>query len=468
MPSGSRVSPVCDALRPVLIVAAFAFFFSGASGGAGSGTFAQSVLSIPTRTIAGPAPLTGLVLWSANRKIAEYSGAVALEFQYFRYDEVASGVPETGFTYDWTPVHRFLKEAAARRHHGIVRFRDTDPEFSNPSAFRAPFLGQPGVPASVRGVVRTALYDEGIPGALPTMVSFPDWSDARLVDFFAHFAAEFDRGSTALAYLQVGFGLWGEYHLDFDNMSGFSDESISTVGNALGKIFPSKPAQLRILAAINSSLRHTPWGISIDAADGEYSSFEGQPEKKDLSFGLFDDSFLSADPGGGKEESWAFFGKHAESPNGGEISYYAVKDQENALAVSGPHGVPLAAAAKRHSLTYLVGNDQTEYRTVSEIAAAGKSMGYRFAVRRASTTATETIVVIENTGTAAAFFDVYPAMGSIRSGMSLRGMLPGAANARTIRIPATGSASDFSLSSDRLLPGQAVPFQGSAPAPDSW
>ena len=136
------------------------------------------------------------------------------------------------------------------------------------------------------------------------------------------------------------------------------------------------------------------------------------------------------------------------------------KPQENALAAHGPHGVPLAAAARKRSLTYLVGNDQTEYRTVSEIAAAGKSMGYRFAIRRASTTATETVVVIENTGTAAAFFDVYPAVGSVRSGMSLRGMLPGAANARTFRIPATGRGSDFSLASDRLLPGQVVPFEG--------
>jgi hypothetical protein len=428
------------------------------------GAAAQAPLTIPSRIIAGPAPLTGLVLWSDNPAIAAYSKAIALEFKYFRYDEVASGRPETGFSYDWTTVHAFLDRAASRGHHGVVRFRDTDPQFSNSRIYGPPYLGQPGVPASVRGLVRTAVYNEGIEGAKPVKILFPDWSSRRLgdfvIDFFRHFSSEFKGKPEAPAFVEVGFGLWGEYHLDFDNLSAFSDSSITSIDTAVGKIFPSKADQTRMLIAIDSSLGPFPWSVSIDAADDQYSPFSSQPRLKALSFGLFDDSILSEDPEGHNRDNWKFFGKGARSPNGGEISYYSYADQAHAFDPRGPHGRSLADEAKTLGLSFLVADGQTAYRSPSEIAAAGKSLGYRLAIRTATSSATGTIVTIENTGTAAVFFDIFASMGSVRGEPSLRGLAPGAENAVTVRIPASGKGSDFSLVSDRLLPGQVIPFSG--------
>jgi hypothetical protein len=408
--------------------------------------------------------MTGLALWSDNPCIARYSKAIALEFKSFRYDEIASGSPDSGFRYDWTKVRRFLNEASKRGHHGIVRFRDTDPEFSDPRVYPEPFFNQPGVPASVRGSVRTALYKEGIPGTAPATVCFPDWSNRKLVDFiidfYDHLASEFDGKGSPLACVQAGFGLWGEYHLDFDKLSGFSDTAITSIETALGTIFPSKADQLRILTVIDTVLRETPWELSIGAADGEYSPLASLSVDRKLSFGLFDDSFLSADADGYNARNWSLFATYPKTFNGGEISYYEVRDQKEALSPDGPHGVSLAKAARSRCLSYLVANDQPLYRSPGELAQAGKAMGYHFIVRDAYSRGNETVVTIENVGSAAAFFDIYPAMGPVRAAASLRGVLPGAANACTVTIPATGPGSDFSLQSDRLLPGQTIPFDG--------
>lgn len=88
-----------------------------------NGSFAA--FTIPTKTSSKPNPLTGIVFWSDNGKMAAYQNSIALEFKYFSYDEVASGSASTGYTYNWSAVTTFLNQAASRGRHGIVRFRET-------------------------------------------------------------------------------------------------------------------------------------------------------------------------------------------------------------------------------------------------------------------------------------------------------------------------------------------------------
>lgn len=120
---------------------------------------------------------------------------------------------------------------------GIARFRDTDPEFVTP-----------GLPPALRASVRTATYDEAIDGATAKRLVFPDWSNSEVTafvcDFYKRFGAEFDR-DPALAFVQVGFGLWGEYHLDFDNLRDGSDPSIRSVADALGPLHRRQRPRLR-------------------------------------------------------------------------------------------------------------------------------------------------------------------------------------------------------------------------------
>jgi hypothetical protein len=410
--------------------------------------------TIPSSSFgAGAAPMTGIVLWSDNGALDTYSQAIALEFKYFRYDDVATGSAASGYAYDWTPVLSFLSKAASRGHHGIIRFRDTDPFFGS-----AGMPAGPGLPNSLRANTRTANYTEGIPGVPPRTVIFPDWSNPELanfvVDFYTHLAAAIG-SNPALAYVQVGFGLFGEYHLDFSNLSDFSDGTISSVETALGKMFPSKSDQFKILSAVGAQLRNTPWSISIDAGDSLYSDFANAPQWMSLPFGLFDDSFLSAS---GNADKWSIFAKAPGTLNGGEISYYTASDQQNALTSAGPNGVSLKDAARMRSLTYLIGNDQPAYRSPAEIATASLALGYHYQVIEASADGRVTRVTLKNTGVAGAFFDIYPTMGAVASTTSLRGL--GSGQQQTYEIAGLGAGKDFSLTSPRLLPGQRIPFEG--------
>lgn len=212
-----------------------------------NGSFAA--FTIPTKTSSKPNPLTGIVFWSDNGKMAAYQNSIALEFKYFSYDEVASGSASTGYTYNWSAVTTFLNQAASRGRHGIVRFRETDPE-----------LNRVGLPSALQVGARTALYNEGIPGTQPKVVYFTNWTNpdvpSFIVDFYNKFSAAFDQNPN-LAYVQVGFGLWGEYHIDFSSMSRWSDSSITSLASALGKAFPSKNTQFSILSAIRSAFTKT-------------------------------------------------------------------------------------------------------------------------------------------------------------------------------------------------------------------
>ena len=85
-------------------------------------------LELSPRASSSPAPFCGIVLWQTNSKIETLKASVSLEFSYFYYSDVASDDPAGGYQYDWTVVDNFLQNAKSRGHHGIVRFRDTDPE----------------------------------------------------------------------------------------------------------------------------------------------------------------------------------------------------------------------------------------------------------------------------------------------------------------------------------------------------
>src|SRR5690606_9222911 len=82
---------------------------------------------------------------------------------------------------------------------------------------------------------------------------FPDWSNQELKDFtlefYEKFAERYDNDNR-LAFLQVGFGLWGEYHI-YDGPF------------ELGKTFPSMEFQTTFLKKMESEFKSLKWSISI-------------------------------------------------------------------------------------------------------------------------------------------------------------------------------------------------------------
>lgn len=408
----------------------------------------REVFRIPSRSTYGPAPLTGLALSASADKLDKYSRAIGLEHEIFSFKDIVTGSAKGGYRYNWAPITAFLEGAKARGHHAILRFRDTDPE-----------LTAPGVPPDLLRRRVTALYDENIPN-VPNQrkVFFPDWSNPELVKFyvgfFTRFAEKFDHDRT-LATVQIGFGLWGEYHLDFPNLKQISDPTITSVATALGKIFPSKQDQLTILKTVEASLKQTPVGISIDAADENYTDFTRKEAWRKLPFGHFDDSLLATVE---KEVNWRVFPNAKTALNGGEISYYNDNDQEEALSPEGPNGVSLAQEAKNRSLTYVIANGQPKYHGPDRIAAAGKLLGYSLKIEAAFVENGRTLVTVTNIGAAPVHFDLYAEIASARAPESLRGLAPG--QRKSITIPGTGAPSAFRFWSPRLFDGEVIPFAG--------
>lgn len=117
----------------------------------------------------------------------------------------------------------------------------------------------------------------------------------RCNNAFSRFAEKYDNDSR-LAFVQVGFGLWAEYHIYDGPM-------------LLGKTFPSKKYQSEFAKHLSASLKTTPWMISVDAGDDERSAYPENETLLALKFGLFDDSFNHARHKKENEPSWNILGR---------------------------------------------------------------------------------------------------------------------------------------------------------------
>lgn len=372
-------------------------------------------------------PQTGIVLWDDSEHVE--TSAIQLEFSYVAYRDVVSRRGE----YDWDFIDRKLAAIARRGHQAILRFYDTYP--ARPS----------GVPdyiqqlADYRG--RTAA-SEGKP------TGFPDWSHPEyqqfVLEFFTKFAERYDR-DPRLAYLQVGFGLWSEYHI-YDGPE------------LLGQTFPDHAYQAKFLRHLHDAFPHTPWMISIDAADRNRTPFASQPELLQLSFGVFDDSFLCKPHARENEPNWNFFGRDRwqRAPAGGEFSYYNTNDQKKALAENGPNGVRFETAAAKFHLSFIIGSDQPNHAGIKRVEEAAKSLGYRLKLSGLETDGQTTRGTFTNTGIAPMYFDAYPALDATRSKTSLKGLLPGAS--RPFELPGDARRHALQVSADRLVAGQVIEF----------
>ena len=372
-------------------------------------------------------PLTGIVLWDDAEEAA--TDAIQLEFSYLPYGAVATAPG----VYDWSMVDRKLAAIAARGHQAIFRFYDT----------------YPGKPSTVPAFLKAEKnYRDLTANSEKKPTGFPDWSHAGyqqfILDFFEAFAKRYDR-DPRLAYLQVGFGLWSEYHI-YDGPE------------ELGRTFPSKAFQTKFLRHLSQQFVQTPWMVSIDAADGDRTPFEENPELLTLKFGNFDDSFLCRQHAKVNAPNWRFFGetRWQQSPRGGEFSYYNDRDQKLALGPKGPNGVSWETAARQFQMTFIIGADQPRHAGMERVKAAGMACGYRFRVTEFLASDASSQVTIKNEGVAPIYYDAYPAVNGMRSKQSLKGLLPG--QSLKFSISKGGSSPELTIQCDRLVAGQRIEF----------
>ncbi len=373
-------------------------------------------------------PMTGIVLWTTNEAVE--TAPIQLEYAYMTYREVT----KLDGSFDWDPVEKLLKEVAGRKHQLILRWHDT-------------YVGKKtGIP---QHIVASAGYETTKGKSEGKNTEFPDWSHPALQDFalkfFTEFANRYDN-DPRLAFVQVGFGLWAEYHIYDGPMK-------------LGKTFPSKDYQARFLTHIDSCLKTTPWMISVDSADNESTPLEDSEPLRQLSFGLFDDSFNHKRHKQENEPNWKILGldRWKVAPTGGEFAFFDDVEQVKALAPKGPYGISFEDQASRFHISFMIGDAQPEHQQTKRIQEAGMATGYAFRITKFEASATSSVVEIKNTGIAPIYYDAFPCVNNVRSQTTLKGLLPD--QSRRFEINSGGPSPKLSIECDRLVPGQQIEYE---------
>lgn len=382
-------------------------------------------------------PMTGIALWESSwnsHAVKTQPGNVQLEFAYVLPGSVSTGPG----TYDWTSLDNLLSRIEGKERQAIIRFRYAWPG------------RETGVPDWIKALPE---YQETSGMSEGQLTWFPDWSSQALrdfhLDFFEAFAARYDK-DPRIAFLQVGFGLWAEYHI-YDGP------------NEIGQEFPSHAFQVTFLNHLEQVFEELLWSVSIDAGSSYYAPFSAQPALRELRFGVFDDSFMHQDHGDYNTRMWQFFDystRYQTAPHGGEFSYYTSFDQENVLNPGGIHGRTFESESERFHLSYIIGDGQPDHQTVARIREAGLATGYAFRVTGFETCAGRSLVEVTNEGVAPLYYDAYPSVGGVRSAQSLRGLLPGESRIFEVTsgVMEGSSAPVLTIESNRLVSGQVIEF----------
>lgn len=373
-------------------------------------------------------PMTGIVYWTTNHH--KVTDAISLEFSYMLFNDI---VTDEG-VYNWDVVENKLDAIASRGHQAIFRFRYV-------------YVGEEtSVPNYIKDLPD---YNETEGVSEGETTWFPDWTHQELKDFtlefYTKFAERYDN-DPRIAFIQVGFGLWAEYHI-YDGPF------------ELGVTFPSKEFQETFFNHLKTVFVKTPWNISIDAADDTYTPFRAKPELKTIKFGLFDDSFMCAGHSGYNAGNWHFFGdgKYKISPAGGEFSYYTNYDQQHVLDETGNYETSFETFAENFHITYIIGNDQPNYQTEERIKEASMATGYKFQIMSFEASEEQSNITVKNIGQAPIYYDAYFSVNGTRANKSLISLQPG--NIETFVINSGGNNPKLTIECDRLVEGQTIQYK---------
>ncbi len=392
-------------------------------------------------------PMTGIVFWDTHESwnspektvLAE---AISLEYSYISINQIVTAED----VYDWSYLDNKLDKIAARNHQAIFRL----------------YYTYPGRNTTVPDYIKSLPdYNETVGTTEGLTTHFPDWSHAELQTFTQEFHSKFAQrydNDNRIAFLQLGFGLWGEYHI-YDGP------------DRLGDTFPSKAYQKTFLTHLESVYSNLPWSVSIDASDIQRTPMN-EAEVIDLSFGLFDDSFMHQDHSGYNESAWNFFNyneRYKSVPFGGEFSYEEETDQLNVLKPDvGAYGISYEEFADKFHISYMIGNDtyhgdSSEEQPISRIKEASMASGYQFTVTSFSANSTHIKLTIKNTGVAPIYYDAFVVIDEIKSTSSLKGLLPNNSQEFIIEKSAdinslTTDSPSVTIVSDHILLSQTIEF----------
>ena len=390
-------------------------------------------------------PSTGLVLWSDNARSrhSTYGQSIALEYAYCLPCKVVKGKKDGQIQYDWSSFDSWLSDVASRNHQAVVRFRYEYPGSRDVDG-KAGTTAVPDYIKALDDYKETYFKNEDGP------TYYADWRNAELQWFTKQFYTDFNavyKNDARIAFVEVGFGHWSEYHIYGTPLKS-------------GVNFPTAAYQKEFFTYLADALQ-IPWLISIDAADS--SPIARDPALMELTFGLFDDSFMHEDHEGGyNEECWDAIGQGVRwmtGACGGEISYYTSADQRNFLNPDGMYGATWEQAAQKYHISFMIANDAPggKYGTAERFRQASMFCGYSFAVTSLQTNGINTVATVTNTGIAPIYRDAFLAVGGVRSKTSLKGLCPG--QERRVLVEKVTDGSDVTIESDYILPTQKIQFE---------
>ena len=317
-------------------------------------------------------PMTGLVMWTTHPLRLKYAPSISLEFQYCLPCRVVTGKVDGKLQYDWSYFEDILNDIQSRNHQAVIRFRYEYPGNTMVDGV----AGSTAVPQYIKDLED---YNETFKKNEDGPTYYADWTNAELQWFTKQFYTDFAErynNDPRIAFLELGFGHWSEYHIYGTPLK-------------LGTNFPSKAYQKEFLTHV-SQVVTIPWSISIDAADNMYTPIVADEELMALTFGVFDDSFMHnhheiKQGDGYNERCWREIGRDIRWQTGvcgGEISYYTSNDQRNFLNPEGMYGWTWEAAAAKYHITFMIANDATGgiHGTIDRFKEAALASGYQFRV----------------------------------------------------------------------------------------
>lgn len=398
-------------------------------------------------------PMAGLVMWTTHSQRLRYAPVIQLEFQYCLPCRVVTGKADGKIQYDWSYFEQILDDMKSRNHQGVIRFRYEYPGNTLVD-------GEPGSTAVPQYIKELEDYNETFKKNEDGPTYYADWTNKELQWFTKQFYTDFAErynNDPRIAFLELGFGHWSEYHIYGTPLK-------------LGTNFPSHDYQKEFLTHVDQVL-DIPWAISIDAADSYYTPIVKDEQLMALNFGLFDDSFMHehheiAQGDGYNERCWQEIGRNTRWHTGvcgGEISYYTNYDQRNFLDTAGMYGWTWEEAAAKYHITFMIANDATGsiHGSTERFREAGIASGYNFQVVNCRTNGEETRFTVNNIGVAPIYRDAYFQINGTQSEVSLRGLLPG--NSLDITIP-TGLAKreELTIVSPHILPTQKIEYEATS------
>ena len=410
-------------------------------------------------TISQVQPMTGIVYWADEDDDLLKTAPIQLEFSHIYYDEIVSVKGQ----YNWQCIDDLLDKIKDRGHQAVIRFTDISggtSQICDPGKKKK--LEDTSVPAYVK---KSNGYAETKKKVQGNNLFLTNWKHPELrsfvLDFFKEFATRYDKDSR-IAFVQVGFGIWSEYHLD-------------PYQPKLDVDFPDRDFQKTFIEHLNTHFKETLWMISLDAHEPKRTPFATDEKLIGIPFGIFDDSFLDKNYTR-KQVRWNVFGSERwkTNPIGGEFANDVRKLKS--LYTSAPYEVTFDSLSSTMHTTFMLGSpkykDGGGWKPFDSqlVLKSGQKFGYQFKILKFGYNAVKSFVTVQNVGNAPIYYDAYVAvcnelaptncstMENIKQDVkSLIRMLPN--ETRDFDIDRGGNNLILKIESKRLVPGQKIGYE---------